>query len=195
MNIRLKRSSLIWGSVLFHIIRGSVKQWAQLHTILCNQSRIGQLCKFAFLFASLYSDKLRKFCVPTHRYWKKSNILKLVVLSAVLHYSFGFWIITSNLNLWASHFSVMERKIGKSVPNKWLIFDSWRIEMGQKKKHVTSKGWKKLRRPIMKTGLEAMRKREMEVYKVSSVFSLLQTSLPVPVAAWSKAWVCWDCGF
>jgi len=47
----------------------------------------------------------------------------------------------------------------------------------------------------MKTGFEAMRKRETEVYKVSSVFSLLQTSLPFPVAAWSKAWVCWYCGF
>jgi len=47
----------------------------------------------------------------------------------------------------------------------------------------------------MKTGFEATRKREMEIYKVPSVFSLLQTSLPVPVAAWSKVWVCWDCGF
>lgn len=119
MNIRLKGRSLMWGNVVFHTIRGSVKRWTHLHKILCNQSRNGQLCKFSFLFASLCSGTLWKFCVPTHRYWKKSNTFKFVVLSAILHRSFSFWVVPLNLNLQINLFAVMERKIGKSLPNKW----------------------------------------------------------------------------
>jgi hypothetical protein len=130
--MRLKGGSLIWGSVVFHM-RGHVKQWAQLHEILCNQSRNEQLCKFSFLFSSLCSDTLWKFCVPTHRYRKKSSTFKLVVLSAILHYSFGFWIVPSNLNLWINRLAVVERKIGKSVPSKLFILDYWRIEMAPRK--------------------------------------------------------------
>ena len=133
MNVKLKGGSLIWGSVVFHTMRGSVKQWAQLHKILCNQSRNGQLCKFSFLFASLCSGTLCKFCVPTRRYWKKSNTFKLVVLSATLHYSFGLLIIPPDLSLWINRFAVMERNAGKSVTNKWFILDYWRVEMAPRK--------------------------------------------------------------